>query len=354
MRAESAHSEISNLNRVNSVKIFTLLLMAPLVYAAPALANVTVTSPNIGAEVVSPFRLVATASNCSSQPVSSMGYAIDNNTNWTIFQGPSINTTVSSITGARTVHVKAWARGGAVCEAFAAIIVVPDPTSLVPADALVFKRIQALKNWQEAGDNAGSNGTAIGQTNLVFWPSLSGAARQFVTKFTNYGDERYWVVIGQNTAVTNFLYDGWVYVAHPSSTIGNIEFDMNQVMSNGQTVIYGFQCDGYSGTWDYTANEGTPEAFSDQWLHSAFPCNPRNWSTNAWHHVQITYSRDTYGTVTYQSVWFDGVEEDLNATVRSAFALGWGSVLLTNFQIDGYGSSGSSTVYLDNLTIYSW
>ncbi len=336
------------------MKNFTLLLMASLVCAVPALANVTITSPNSGAEVVSPFRLVATTSMCSSQPVSSMGYAIDNSTKWTTFKGPSIDTTVASITGAHTVHVKAWIRGGADCETFVAIIVVPDPIGLVPADALVFKRVQALRNWQGIGDTAGTDSTASGQTRMVASPSLSGAARQFVTKFTNYGDERYWVVFGKNTAVTNFLYDGWVYVARPSGAIGNIEFDMNQVMSNGQTVIYGFQCDGYSGTWDYTANEGTPEAFSDQWLQSAFPCNPRNWSTNAWHHVQITYSRDEYGTVTYQSVWFDGVEEDLNATVRSAFALGWESVLLTNFQIDGYGSSGSSTVYLDNLTIYSW
>jgi hypothetical protein len=44
----------------------------------------------------------------------------------------------------------------------------------------------------------------------------------------------------------------------------------------------------------------------------------------------------------------------LNASVPSAFALGWGSVLLTNFQIDGLGASGSSTLYLDNLTIYCW
>jgi hypothetical protein len=161
-------------------------------------------------------------------------------------------------------------------------------------------------------------------------------------------------VFGDNTAVTNFLYDGWVYVARPSNSIANIEFDMNQVMSNGQTVIFGFQCDGYSGTWDYTANEGTPQVFSDVWLNSPFPCNPRNWSTNTWHHVQITYSRDSYGSVTYQSVWFDGVEHDLNATVKSAFALGWAPVLLTNFQVDGYGASGSSTAYLDNLTVYTW
>jgi len=337
-----------------SMKNFTLLLLALLVCAVPAFASVTITSPNTGVQVVSPFHLVATASKCSSQAISSIGYSIDNSDTWTKVNGSSIDTLVASFTGAHTVYVKSWGRGGAVCESSSAIIVVPDPTSLVPPDALVFNKVQALSTWQAIGDTAIPNSTSSGTTKIVSSPSLSGSARRFTSQFTNYGGERYWVVFGNNTEVTNFLYDGWVYVARPSNAIANIEFDMNQVMSNGQTVIYGFQCDGYSGTWDYTANEGTPAVPSDVWLNSPFPCNPRSWSTNAWHHVQITYSRDAYGSVTYQSVFFDGVEQDLNASVPSAFALGWGSVLLTNFQIDGLGASGSSTIYLDNLTIYCW
>lgn len=328
----------------------SFLVCALLFCAAPAFANVTVTSPSIGSQVVSPFRLTATASRCSSQWIARIGYSLDNSSKTTLFNGSSINTQVASITGAHTVHVTSWGNGGAVCETSVAIIVVPDPATLVPSDAIVFKGIQALSGWQGATDS----GTTSGTTSLVASPSLSGSARKFATAFTNNGGERYFTVFGANTEVANFLYDGWVYVGGSSSGIANIEMDMNQVMANGQTVIYGFQCDGWSGTWDYTANEGTPQAPSDQWLHTAFPCNPRSWTTNTWHHIQITYSRDQYGTVTYQSVWFDGVEHDLNATVQSAFALGWGSVLLTNFQIDGYGSSGSSTVYLDNLTISAW
>jgi hypothetical protein len=336
------------------MKNFTLLLFAPLLCAVPAFANVTIASPTAGSEVVSPFHLVATASRCSSQNITSVGYSIDNTATWTTFSGSSIDTRVASITGAHTVYVKSVGRGGAVCESSSAIIVVPDPVTLVPSDALVFKAVQTLSTWQGIGDTAIPNSTASGTTKIVSSPSLSGSARRFAMQFTNYGGERYWTVFASNTAVTNFLYDTWIYVARPSSTIANIEFDMNQVMANGQTVIYGFQCDGYSNTWDYTANEGTPSAPSDVWLNSPFPCNPRSWSTNAWHHVQLAYSRDAYGSVTYQSVWFDGVQHDLNATVPSAFALGWGSVLLTNFQIDGLGPSGSSTTYLDNLTVYSW
>jgi hypothetical protein len=90
-------------------------------------------------------------------------------------------------------------------------------------------------------------------------------------------------------------------------------------------------------------------------VHSNQACSVQNWTPNAWHHVQISYSRDNSGNVTYKSVWLDGVQQDLNATVYSSFALGWSPTLLTNFQVDGNtAASSTSTVYLDNLTIYRW
>ena len=149
------------------MKSFALLLLAPLVCAVPAFANVTITSPNTGAEVVSPFHLVASASECSSQFITSVGYAIDNSDNWTTIRGSSIDTLVASITGAHTVNVKSLGRGGAVCETSVAIIVVPDPASLVPPDALVFKGVQALNTWQGASDISISNSTSSGTTKIV-------------------------------------------------------------------------------------------------------------------------------------------------------------------------------------------
>jgi hypothetical protein len=69
--------------------------------------------------------------------------------------------------------------------------------------------------------------------------------------------------------------------------------------------------------------------------------------------VQVTYSRDDSGNATYQSVWLDGKEQDINATTPSAFSLGWGPTLITNLQVDGIGN-GSNTIYMDNLTISRW
>jgi hypothetical protein len=59
--------------------------------------------------------------------------------------------------------------------------------------------------------------------------------------------------------------------------------------------------------------------------------------------------------VTYESVSLDGVETDFSgATGQSLFALKWGPVLLTNFQMDGKGSSGTQTIEMANTTVYAW
>lgn len=338
------------------MKALSLLALALPVCAAPALANITVSSPSNGASVVSPFALVATATACSSQPISAMGYSLDNSTNTTIVYGAYLNASVSATAGAHTLHVKSWGNKGASCVSNVAITVLKSSSALaVPTTAIAVTGIHTFSSWQAAYDSGTGSGSSTGTMSLVNSPSVSGTAREFLTTYTNYGGERYSVLFGTDSLATNFVYDARLYLASPTSDIANIEMDINQVMSNGQTVIFGFQCDGWSGTWDYTVNEGTPQSPKDQWLHSTAACNPRKWTTNTWHHVQISFSRDSAGNVTYKSVWLDGVEQDIYATVPSAFALGWGPALLTNLQVDGSTStSGSAVIYMDNLTIYRW
>jgi len=341
------------------VKTISTLFLSFTMSVIPAAAAVTVSSPANDAVVTSPFNLSANASACSSQNISAMGYSLDNSSDTTIVDSSSVNAQVQAATGSHTVHVKAWGNEGAVCVTDVAISVDPVTTSLTSAPAIAsnaisVSNIQALANWH-AGVDSSQSGGANGVTILSNSPSMSGNSRKFTTVYSSYGDERYSASFGDDTTSTNFLYDAWIYVAGPSSDIANVEMDMNQVMANRETVIFGFQCDGWTGTWDYTANIGSPLIPVDRWLHSTASCNPRNWKTNAWHHVEVSYSRDSDGNVTYKSVWFDGAESIINATVPSAFALGWAPTLLTNFQVDGATSgSGSSTVYLDELTVYRW
>jgi hypothetical protein len=336
------------------MKVAILLCLALLARAVPALANVTIYSPGANAKVVSPFWLSAAATPCSSQPVAAMGYSIDDSPNTTVIYNSSLSTTISFATGAHVLHIKSWGNQGASCVTSINVTVVPPPTSAIPSYAIKAAGLQTLGNWIAASDVATGTGLAKGLMDIVRSPSLSGYAREFTTTYTNSSGERFDVPFGIDTHAQNFFYDVWINLANPSGGIANVEMDMNQVMANGVTVIYGIQCDGYSGTWDYTANAGSTWNPSDVWRHSTAECNPREWSTNAWHHIQLSYSRDSSGKVTYKSIWLDNIEQDLYVTVPSAFALGWEPTLLTNFQLDGVGSSGSSTAYVDNMTIYRW
>lgn len=223
----------------------------------------------------------------------------------------------------------------------------------VPPNAIQVTELQTLPDWRIKHDPA-TGGSATGAMSIVGDPSISGQAAGFDTTFTDYGGVLYSVTYGNDPAPENFLYDAQVWI-DDGSIIGNLEMDNNQVIANGDTVIYAFQCAGDSNTWDYSENAGTAENPIVQWVHSTEPCNPATWTTNAWHHVQITYSRDDVGNVTYHSVWLDGVDSPINETVFSAFALSWASGdLITNFQVDGTGPSGASTLYLDQLTISRW
>lgn len=334
-----------------------LFLVTPALFvcsAAPAFANIVVATPYPTSKLVSPFWLSAKADPCSSQAIASMGYSLDNSTYTAIVPGTAVNTSVPATLGAHILHVKSWGLYGASCVTDLAITIVPSPVDSVPSYANVSKEIQSWNAWKDANDTGGGGGSSYGAMSLGWAVSLSGTSRKFETTFSNFGDERYYINFASDNGAKNFLYDTWVYMASPSSGIANLELDMNEVIWNGDTVIFGVQCDGYSNTWDYTVNTGSPQYYHDSWWHSGAYCNPRVWSTNMWHHLQMTYSRDSVGNVTYKSVWFDGVEQDLYVTVPSAFSLGWGKCLLTNFQVDGLGASGSATVYADHMTVYRW
>ena len=224
----------------------------------------------------------------------------------------------------------------------------------IPSNAIKVSSVQLMPNWRIKHDSA-TPGTSTGVMTEVADPSLSGVAERFDTTFTNGGGELYSLTYAKDSAPKNFVYDAEVYIEE-GTKIMNLEMDNNQVIPNGDTVIYAFQCSGASNTWEYTENAGTPSQPAAHWLRSSAPCNPAKWTQNAWHHVQISYSRDDVGNVTYHSVWLDGVESVINKTVNSDFRLGWAAgVLIANFQVDGpSGADGSATLYLDNFTMYRW
>lgn len=273
--------------------------------------------------------------------------------------GPSASSPVYAglilIANSMTIQALAVAPGYAnsgVARADYSIVTSKGPS--IPSSAIQVTGVQLMPNWRIKHDPA-TPGTSTGVMTEVVDPSLSGLSQQFNTTFTDGGGELYSLTYAKDPVPMNFVYDAEIYIEE-GSKIGNLELDNNQVIPNGDTVIYAFQCAGDTNTWDYSSNAGTPSVPVVKWIRSNAPCNPVNWTPNTWHHVQISYSRDDVGNVTYHSVWLDGVESQINATVNSDFRLGWAAeVLITNFQVDGQpGTDGSATLYLDNLIISRW
>jgi hypothetical protein len=339
------------MNIARNLSLASLILIA---ISLPAAAGTIVSSPANGAEVPSPFNLTMFADTCSGQRVTTVGYSLDSSSSTAAFAGQRMNGPVSAPSGWHVLHIKVWNTKGGVCVTDVSIDVVGGALSVIPSNAVKVSSIQALGNWVKVHDG-GTTGSSSGWTGVQSSPSLTGSAREFATNFTDFGGERYSVQFDDNTTSENFFYDTWIYIAASADGFSNLEFDLNQTMPNGQTVIMGFQCDSWIQRWDYSVNGGSPTAPWDTWLHSYAPCNVHSWGTNQWHHIQIYYSHNESGWVTYHSVWLDGAAQSLNVSVFSGYALGWAPAIVTNFQIDG-SSSGNTygKVYLDEMTVYRW
>jgi hypothetical protein len=333
-----------------SMKPFLLSIFALMAAGVPSSA-ITVTTPSSGAQLSSPFTLTASATTCASKTAESMGYSIDHGQ--AIIEPTSFTTLVVAGEGSHVLHVKCWGQK-VNDEVLIDITVVPPDTLNPPTNATVVSNIQSLPTWEWEHD-PGTPGNSTGTSEITSTPSMTGNSRQFSVNFSNSGGEIYHDAFGTDTQATHFIYDAYVMLTQ-SSSLANIEMDMNQVMPNGLTVIYGFQCSSYSGKWEYSYNIGTPQNPIVKWFASNATCpRPSTWSTNVWHHVQIFYFRDSLGNVTYQSASMDGDQQELiGATGSSTFDLHWKPVLATNFQLDGEGSDGSITAYVDKITVSRW
>jgi hypothetical protein len=321
------------------------------------MAGVNVTNPSSGDQLSSPFKLSAWATSCGSQSVDAMGYSFDSSSDTTIIDGQSIDKSISSPSGHHTLHVKAWSADQA-CVADVDIDVSSggsggSGSSIIPSDAVSVSHLETMSGWRARHDSGGG-GSASGSTSVVSTPSVSGSAREFKSEFSDNGDERYSLSFSDDTSAHSFFYDAWVYVTSSSNHIGNLEFDINQTMPDGKTVMFGIVCDGFNQHWAYTVNTGS-DSDPDP-LHvtqSGTYCDPSAWSQYKWHHVQAYYSHDDSGYITYHSVWLDGTRFKLEETVFGKYSLGWGPTINTQFQVDGRGSN-HNTVYLANLAVYRW
>lgn len=340
----------------------------------PVGSDITVADPISGKTATSPLWVRAHSVGCNGlQPVA-FGYSIDNDTQLvsgtTAYDIDVTNQPISA--GPHTVHFKSWTRGGLcpVVDTSFVVSVVPPvqpppsvtpvlpaapppvPVDYVPSNAILSADLESASNWEYEHD-PGTQGDSSGSTIFPATTPSSDTGREFAVNYSYGGGEIYHVSFANDVNATHFVYDSYVYLDDPSQ-VQNVEMDMNQVMANGATVIFGTQCASGSRTWEFT----TVGNGATHWSPSNVPCNPQTWTANTWHHVQIASHRDVNGVVTYDWVDVDGTHSDFqNASGPSALQLGWKlGDLLINFQLDGNKAvnNGAITAYLHKTNIYRW
>ena len=206
------------------------------------------------------------------------------------------------------------------------------------------------KCWEWAYDSGikGSPEACVNGVD-VSSPSKDGNALEGEIDFVdNYAGGRFNANLGVNdTTDTAFKYDIWVQY-NDLSHVNNLEFDLNQVLANGDTVIFGTQCVFDSGHWQYTTNTGTPAHPIDTWNTSSATCSKSDFSVGSWHHVIVSFKRASACTpstwqgnctVTYVSVKVDANLQTFTGAHSGPdeFTLaGWPvGGLIVNIQVDG-------------------
>lgn len=343
--------------------LVVLAIFSGLMLSQPAFAsNITVASPVNGTSIASPIWIRAHNVGCNGLAPTAFGYSVDNSS--TLVRGVTpydVDATKVGIgSGTHTIHFKAWTSNGA-CPAVSTTFKVGGsstssggstgsaPSGSIPASAVGSANLDG-KGWPGEHD-AGTPGSSRGSTVYPATTPVYDDAREFYMTYSAHGGYRWHLSFAKDAAATHFVYDAYVLLKNPSQ-VGNLELDMNQVMSNGATVIFGTQCSSYGGKWQFTTTSGG----SSHWHSSNIPCNPKTWAANTWHHVQIASHRSG-GVVTYDWVNVDGKHSVFSgATGTSALQLGWAhGDLLINFQVDGANSgSGSITSYIHKMTIFRW
>lgn len=338
-------------------------LLSGLMLSQPAkAADITIASPVNGTSVASPVWVRAHNVGCNGLAPTAFGYSLDNSS--TLVKGVTvydIDTKASMAVGTHTIHYKSWTKSGACTTVSTTFKVTSGSTSTttssgtaaysLPSYAIASATLDGVGGWSAEHDS-GTPGSSHGS--MVYPATISGYdyARKFYMTYTDHGGERWHVGLGNNASATHFVLDTYVYIVNPSQ-VQNLEMDLNQVMSDGKTVIYGTQCSSISKTWEYAiVYSGHPH-----WKSSNVGCNPLAWAAKTWHHVQIGFHRNSYGVVTHDWVNLDGGHHVFsNATSNAALSLGWAhGSLTTNFQIDGeYKSSGSVTAYVHKMVFYHW
>jgi len=322
-----------------------------LTLAASATVNVTVTAPSNGAQVPSPFNLVAQAT--SSYTITGWVVYLDSKIVYTAGQTKSINTNVSAATGSHQLVTRAWDSTGAYGSAYEQITITGDgggggglPSP--PPWATVFSHIEDSSNWSWCHDPGCAGGSGKG----AYWmaqyqgsPSRDGSSVEFFNSGA-WANALWWHKFGAHNNVRNFLFDFYLYLDDSSKVASQaLEFEAFQFVG-GYNYMIGTECDYGSGVWD------TWDEASGHWYHTSIPC-PK-FASNTWHHIQMYQTTNINShQYTYVTLVVDGKFYPVNIT-RNAKYLGWSDNLGAQWQLDVNASGQGYHEWVDQATLTVW
>jgi hypothetical protein len=354
------------------VLLSTLAVLSGIAAAQTAFAsNITVASPVNGTTSQSPLWIRAHNVGCNGLTPTAFGFSVDGSATVTTGATPNdidvIHFAIAN--GTHTIHFKGWTSAGmcpivdstvnvggssasntsSISNATSNSTISSSTSTSIPSNAVASSDLDTSSNWGYEHDK-GTPGSSSGSTSYPATTPLYDNAREFYMTYSNRGGERWHNSFARDTNAQHFVLDTYVYIVNPSQ-LANLELDLNQVMSNGKTVIFGTQCSVYSHSWEWAYVSGGPH-----WHSSNVYCDPTKWAANTWHHLQIGFHRDSSGYVTHDWVNFDNNSSNFSgASAGSAQSLGWATGdLLMNIQMDGYSSSGYLKAYFHKTVFYRW
>jgi hypothetical protein len=219
-----------------------------------------------------------------------------------------------------------------------------------PANAIVFSQIEQMpaSEWGSCGTAACAGGSGTSS----FWmaqnqttPSLSGSSMEVYN--SGVGANALWYMhLGANDSVSNFLWDFYVQLDSASATAAQaLEYDAFQFVG-GYNYMIGSQCDYAGKKWDVW------DELNDKWVATTVPCTPL--APNVWHHIQW-YVQRVPNTTTYHYVTLvvDGTPYTVNQTF-SAKNNGWADNLGVQYQLDVNSTGAGYHEWIDQSTFTVW
>jgi hypothetical protein len=347
---------------MNSGKLLVIVCLCAM-FALPAVAGVSVSSPSSGSTSGSPVHFVASASSSScSKGVSAMGiYTAPGKLAYKV-SGAKMDKYLSMSNGTYNVVVQEWDNCGWSATAPIKLTVSGSSSS---GSGKVFSNLQKSGGWTgyallPPGFGICSDCSPSGSRAKWSWtqglgsPSMDGIS----TKSSYNGGTTQWGDILWNNhligdfsshglpdfsktlvpSLHNFTYDVYFWVGNVNDSQA-LEFDINQFV-NGKSYIWGHECRIDGGhEWDTWSNGG------QHWVKSGVGCNP---ISNSWNHLTINVQRTSDGHLLFHTITLNGKTATLNR-YDTPTSTNWYGITV-NYQIDSDYYKTPYSVYLDKFT----